>query len=345
MPIQSEQTRKRPRQSCTALRDAATRGDIDVLRTLLDAGDTDTSGRCYVDAADSFGMTALMWAAHGGHTDCVQLLLQHSADVRKRSLSGSEATHYAAQRGHKEVRAAVLDAGCDVNAADVQQMTPLLYAAREGHTDCVRLLLQHGADAHRLTDDGSTAAHYAAQRGNKEVLVAVLDAGCGVDVKDKLNRTPLTMALNYAIACGNADCARVLLQRGADASNCRSTEYAHIFARGGDKETLLALLDAGCGADTAGYEGMTPLMWAAEEGRTDCVQLLLEHGADAIKSDYGGLTAVHHTAVHNDVETLRVLLASAAGPVTLDPMFLANLFAFVSDTYFSCAIACGCSCD
>ena len=42
------------------------------------------------------------------------------------------------------------------------------------------------------------------------------------------------------------------------------------------------------------------------------------------------------------VETLRVLLASAAGPVALDRLLSARKILFVSDTYFLCALACGC---
>ena len=141
---------------------------------------------------------------------------------------------------------------------------------------------------------------------------------------------------------GNPNCVHLLLQHGADVRKCRAAEYAHPFARSGDKETLLALLDAGCGADNVDDQGMTPLMCAAKEGHAECVQLLLERGADACKSDRGGLTAVHYTAVRNDVEMLRVLLASAADTVTLDPLFHVNRFAFVSDTYYLCALACGC---
>ena len=202
MPIRSEQSRKRLRSSNSALRDAATQGDIDTLRALLDA-ECDTS---------------------------------------------------------------------HINEPDWAGRAPLMYAAQEGHTDCVQLLLQRGADVNKRSGCRSSSAHYAAGRGHRGSLLALLDGGCDVDARDNWN--------------------------------------------------------------------MTPLMWAAQEGHAECVQLLLERDADASMFDFVELTAVHHTAVHGDVETLRLLLASAADPPTLDPLF--PYPASVSQSAFSFALACGC---
>ena len=115
-----------------ALRDAATRGDTDTLRALLDA-ECDTS---HVDEKDWAGKVPLMYAAQGGHTECVQLLLQRGANVNMRSASRSTAAHYAAEHGHKETLLALLnllDTGCDVDAKDNWEMTPLMWAAQGGH--------------------------------------------------------------------------------------------------------------------------------------------------------------------------------------------------------------------
>ena len=237
-------------------------------------------------------------------------------------------TEYArtfAQRGDVETLRALLDAGCDVDERDFSGFTPLMVAAREGHADCARLLLQRGADLHNLSDDGSkdplgsTAAHIAAERGHKDVLLALLDAGCGVDVKDKWNHTPLRMALHYAVSGGSPDCARLLLRRGANVRNCQAPEYAHTFAQRGDVETLRALLDAGCGVDARDFSGFTPLMVAAREGHTDCARLLIQRGADFLSlPDDGsknllGSTAAHYAAERGHEGVLLALLDAGCG--------------------------------
>ena len=117
----------------------------------------------------------------------------------------------------------------------------------------------------------------------------------------------------------------------------------HDAAARGDVETLRMLVDAGSDIDAPDRTRRAPLMYAPQEGHTDCVRLLLQRGADVCKSDLGGPTSVNHTARHNDVEKLRMLLASAAGPVALDPLLHATfVVSSVSQAFFSFALACGC---
>jgi ankyrin repeat protein len=56
-----------------SLRQAASRGDLRELRSLLDAG-------ADIDSRDTDGRTALMLATLNGRLDAVQLLLAHGAD-------------------------------------------------------------------------------------------------------------------------------------------------------------------------------------------------------------------------------------------------------------------------
>ena len=68
--------------------------------------------------------TALMWAAHFGHTDVVKLLLDHGAKVNVKMASGE---------------------------------TALMRAASRGHAAIVELFLANGADAHPTNRPGRTA--------------------------------------------------------------------------------------------------------------------------------------------------------------------------------------------
>ena len=86
-------------------------------------------------------------------------------------------------------------------------------------------------------------------------------------------------------------------------------------ARQGDKKTLHAALDAGCGIDSEDFVGMTPLMYAANNDHMDCLQLLLQRGANVQKRFVNKLTneeptAAHFAALQGHLGALRVLLAA-----------------------------------
>ena len=59
------------------------------------AGDLPTA-----DAKDALGYTALMWAAHGGWTDTVKVLLAAKANPGLKSGDGLTARELALKRGH-----------------------------------------------------------------------------------------------------------------------------------------------------------------------------------------------------------------------------------------------------
>ena len=118
----------------------------------------------------------------------------------------------------------------------------------------------------------------------------------------------------------------------------------HDAAGEGDRDSLLALLNGGCDVDEVDDWQMTPLMYAAQHGHTECAQLLLERGASTSSRDADEFTAAHYAIANGHLEVLRLLLATAADPVTLDPMF--NLRYPPTMTKWphsvSFALACGC---
>lgn len=76
--------------------DAAQRGDVEAVRTLLRRG-------ADVNAAQGDGMTALHWAAEQGNTELVETLLYAGASTAATTRNGNyTALHLAARSGHAE---------------------------------------------------------------------------------------------------------------------------------------------------------------------------------------------------------------------------------------------------
>jgi ankyrin repeat protein len=118
--------------------------------------------------------------------------------------------------------------------------------------------------------------HEACEQGDLEMVVQLLDAGASPNVK-AYGFTPL----HAASACGAAEIASLLLERGAE---------------------IEALTDA----------GVTPLMFAITENYPELVKLLLEHNARPDASMPGGWTGVHMSAGEGHGAVLKLLLAAGA---------------------------------
>ena len=104
---------------------------------------------------------ALTLAARRGEVPMLRLLLDAGAAVDARDAGGRSALALAAAEGHPEAARTLLAGGADPNAADADGATPLMLAAYYGHADIVHLLLTHGADPSARDASGDSARDYA----------------------------------------------------------------------------------------------------------------------------------------------------------------------------------------
>jgi hypothetical protein len=99
------------------------------------------------------------------------------------------------------------------------------------------------------------------------------------------------------LAClqGDVEIAQMLLAAKATI-DCRTDTgmtplLAAVDAYDNGSVVLSTLLDAGADPNLADWDGLTPLMEAAQHGRADAVWLLLRHGADPTRLNRSGNTA------------------------------------------------------
>ena len=94
----------------------------------------------------------------------------------------------------------------------------LTYAARNGRIDAMALLLERGADINAEPYDG-TALHWAVARRQPEAAAWLLDHGADIDRRAGFGGTRGVTPLHIAAAWeGSPDCARLLVERGADSA-------------------------------------------------------------------------------------------------------------------------------
>jgi ankyrin repeat protein len=146
--------------------EAAALGDAARIRALA-AADATAVGRRSPD-----GWPPLHLAAHFGHGDAVEALLDARADIGARSTNseGNMALHAAlAGRADARIISRLLARGADVNARAAGGHTALHEAAFRGNLGLAELLLAHGADATARNDDGQTPLDIAHVRGHTAV--------------------------------------------------------------------------------------------------------------------------------------------------------------------------------
>lgn len=140
------------------VREAARRGEDELIAGLLDAG-------AVVDARDRRGFTPLILAAYHDQLTTTQLLLSRGADACAKDNGGNTALMGAAFKGNDDVVRRLLEEPCAVDEANGAGRTALMFAALVGRSDVVKLLQERGADQTVTDVDGKTAADWAATQG------------------------------------------------------------------------------------------------------------------------------------------------------------------------------------
>jgi ankyrin repeat protein len=170
--------------------DAAMRGDLTTVKTLVAAGKD-------VNAAQGDGMTALHWAADRGDAPMVDVLLKARASVTATTrAAGYTPLHIAAKGGHSAIMLALLKAGADPNVLTGSGATALHLASGSGATEGVAALLDKGADPNvRERVYGQTPLVFAADNNRAQTITLLIKRGADPSLKTrKINLAEETAA-------------------------------------------------------------------------------------------------------------------------------------------------------
>jgi ankyrin repeat protein len=250
-----------------ALRFAATTGNQEHVKLLLDQGSSDQTWAPPVES------DIVHLAAEAGQDQIIQLLLDRGFQAeswRSNTINGvpimESPIQLAAANGHEGAVRVLLDNGANVNSRHPdcpRQYPPLHLAAVAGHLGVVLLLVEQGADVSAESSSGMTALHLAAHSGRH--LVASVLLRNGADPNRRCTKTGMT---GRQITPSNAKTR----QKGATLQISSQTEVEGLNANDGDHtsnpQDLLADKDV---EEHEPWEGGTPLHFAAISGHTELV--------------------------------------------------------------------------
>ncbi|XP_030595855.1 ankyrin repeat and SOCS box protein 12a [Archocentrus centrarchus] len=205
-------------EQCQALNNAVSGDNAALLSELL----SQENYRKSINARSGWGVpvTPLRTAAALGHLRCLELLLEH---------------------------------GAEVDSLDVKAQTPLFTAVSGKHLDCVVALLKAGADPNGSQYNNCSPVLTAAREGDVDILRELLRFGAEVDVRPKVpewasNATACRGPLYISAVYGHLDCFKLLLLHGANPNyNCTDEK---MLARIKQPKTVLEVcLRYGCGVE------------------------------------------------------------------------------------------------
>lgn len=249
------------------------------------------------------GSTALLFAASSGDVESARLLLDRGADVNDTAADGNSALVLAAFSGHGPVARLLIERGADPNAAGAGYTALHAAVLRGDAETVKALLARGANPNARLTKGspvrrfGSQWALTNAWTGATPLFVAT------VYLELDLMRMLLTGGASPSLALSNGTSPLFVAAGGEVAREVRPSDVARLGIQDSDtpeiprpEADLVAasrlLLDHGAGVSDVNAAGDTALHAAAAAALTDVIRLLVERGAVLDSTNKAGQTAL-----------------------------------------------------
>ncbi|XP_025078559.1 serine/threonine-protein phosphatase 6 regulatory ankyrin repeat subunit B-like isoform X2 [Pomacea canaliculata] len=219
----------------------------------------------------------------------------------------------------------------DLNQQLLRIQEALYNAIDENNLVCLRQLLEQGANVDQFYEDDQNISsksilHIACGKGRTECVKILLEAGAMADIRDKWGQTPLM----YCICVQFLDTAGILLDHlGASATEIVNNQdrfgksALHSAAETNNVEAVELLLHHGADVNIQNFDGVTPLMVAAENcgccRSLKAMEALIRAGALVNCVDYRSKrSALQRASLSKNVAAVELLLASGADVDSLD---------------------------
>jgi ankyrin repeat protein len=238
-------------------------------------------------------------------------LIDDGADVNEAQGDGTTPLHWAVYHVDTELVALLLGLGASPDAINSYGASPLGEAVKVAELPIVEMLLEAGADPQAPNADGQTVLMLATRSGSTDIARRLIEHGADVNAREAWRGQS---ALMWAADARFPEIVDLLLEHGAEVefraqsfdwpSQITSEPRAQYrpvggltpllyAARAGCTECTRSILAAGADIDRPTPEGMTPLIIALDNGAFDTAKLLLEQGANPHLWDWYGRTALY----------------------------------------------------
>ncbi len=294
----------------TPLMHAAFQGDLAGVTALLRAG-ADPLAR------DKSGLTVLDYAAMGGNSQIIKLLLAGAAkkEVNDGGAVWTPLTCAAAQLNDRAALRDLVQAGAMVSPGSSEAFTPLLAAVQYDNMAAIGWLIQHGANVNGTDRDQQTPLWVSVETGNLKAFRLLRHHGAVLYKKGPYGSSPLCAA---AIG-GHVAMIKFLLSRSGggfpvNGPNSVGETPLMLAAVKGQLPAAEILVKSGARINLAapGVYNQTALMFAALHEQPNMLKLLIRHGAEVNAQNSLGETPLTIATAKVNVSDAMALLKAGA---------------------------------
>ena len=243
--------------------------------------------------------TALHKATKEGHIKCVEVLLEHGANMNVQNIFGETPLHVAllnyniSKENRHNIIKSILKYGTkiDLNIRTHSKLTALEMSIKFNENgEVVKQLLtlsKQNVSLNCLDKEGLSLLHYACRNRNAEVVEELLKNGANPNLKSSyLQKTKSPLHYVFEYGCGDESISIEKHNEIISIMNC--------------------LLNYGSDIEARNTDGETALYKASVWGNIPAVKFLLENGA---KITYGHTnSALHDAAGYGDTEMIELLV-------------------------------------
>ena len=213
-----------------------------------------------------------------------------------------------------------------INKPDARGYSPLWWASLKGNENAVRILLSYGADPIATGRILQTPLHVAR---TAQVVRSLLEYKADVDSRDSSGRTPLH-CYSYPQMGTTTSIIEEIVISGAsiNAKTVAGHTALHYAAAFGNIHLIPVLFKYGILIDDTKDSGDTALALAVRHNQMDAIRMLLASSADISVRNKQEQSAIHIGACFGRVETLELLATCDLAGISLSTRDKKGLSAF-----------------
>ncbi|WP_421810594.1 ankyrin repeat domain-containing protein [Flagellimonas sp.] len=270
--------------------------------------------------------TYIFWAASRGDLDIMKYLVEKGAKLDVKDSHGYSLTQFTAATGQTDTKIYdfLIENGADLkNEKDHDGRNVLLVAApRAKNLDLINYFVSKGLDLNATDDHGNGIFNITAQGGNIEVLKALVAKGVSTEKNPNTNENAILFASRGGRGSSNGiEVFHYLESLGlnANVTSKNGITPLHNLSRSSDNLALYNyFIKKGVDLNTVDSEGNIPLLNAASRNKLEVIKFLAEKTDNINHKNDEGYSALTLAVQDNSVEVVDYLISKGAKTAIVD---------------------------